>query len=101
MTRILVPYHLDEHLPDLDVPVAPETTVTAALPDGGPWPRMAHLYESVAAAVADAVRRGARPAVLSGDCNTAIGTVHPGRGAAERIGERLERLLTAWERTGG
>jgi arginase len=75
MTRILVPYHLDEHLPDLDVPVGPDTTVTAALPDGGAWPRMARLYESVAATVADAVRGGARPVVVSGDCNTALGTV--------------------------
>ncbi len=75
MTRILVPYHLDEHLPDLDVPVATDTTVSVDLPDGDPWPRMAHLYESVAATVAGASRRGARPTVLSGDCTTSLGTV--------------------------
>ncbi len=38
MTRILVPYHLDEHLPDLDVPVDTQTTVWAAVPPSGPGP---------------------------------------------------------------
>lgn len=75
MTRIAVPYHLDERLPDLDFPVAPEATVAVELPDGDPWSRMASLYEAVAAAVAETVRAGARPAVLSGDCTTALGTV--------------------------
>src|SRR6266699_2892412 len=75
MTRILVPYHLDEHLADLDVPLAADSTVTVDLGEGDPWVRMARLYEGVAAAVAEAVRAGARPAVLSGDCTTSIGTV--------------------------
>jgi arginase len=76
MTRILVPYHLDEHLPDLDVPF-PEgaTVVTADLPEGDTWARLAALYEPVAAAVADEVRRGGAPTVLSGDCTTSLGTV--------------------------
>src|SRR6266498_1037947 len=75
MTRILVPYHLDEHLADLDVPLAADSTVTVDLGEGDPWVRMARLYEGVAAAVAEAVRAGGRPAVLSGDCTTSIGTV--------------------------
>jgi arginase len=75
MTRILVPYHLDEHLPDLDVPVAANSTITAELGDGDVWSRMAWLYEAVAASVAEDVRSGARPTVLSGDCTTSIGTV--------------------------
>jgi arginase len=75
MTRILVPYHLDERLPDLDVPLTPDTTVAADLPEGDPWAGMARLYEVVAATVAGAVRGGARPTVLSGDCTTSLGTV--------------------------
>ena len=73
MSRILVPYHITEYLPDLDVPVAPDRTVTADLPDGDPWAALAVLYERVAAAVAEAA--GDRPTVLSGDCTTSIGTV--------------------------
>ena len=75
MTRILVPYHLDELLPDLDVPVEVGSTVTVDLPDGDPWRRLAPLYEAVAATVAEAAGRGERPAVLSGDCTTSLGTV--------------------------
>jgi arginase len=75
MTRILVPYHLDEYLPDLDMPLTPDTTVTVDLPDGGPWSRMERLYEAVAAEVAEAVGAGALPTVLSGDCMTSLGTV--------------------------
>src|SRR6266536_1291914 len=75
MTRILVPYHLDERLPDLDVPVTPDVTVTVDLPEGDPWGRMARLYEAVAATVAETVRGGARPTVVSGDCMTSLGTV--------------------------
>ncbi|MQA86935.1 MAG: arginase family protein [Streptosporangiales bacterium] len=75
MTHILVPYHLDEYVPDLEVPIAPDTAVTVELPDGDPWYRMAHLYDSVAGAVADAVQRGARPAVSSGDCTTSLGAM--------------------------
>jgi arginase len=75
MRRILVPYHLDERLGDLDVPVAADSTVEAELPDGDAWSRMARLYEAVAAAVAEAVRAGERPTVVSGDCTTSIGTV--------------------------
>lgn len=75
MTRILVPYHLDEHLPGLDVPVDPDTVVTVELPDGDPWRRMAHLYDVVAETVKDAVRRRDRPVVVSGDCTTSLGVV--------------------------
>ncbi len=75
MTRILVPYHLTEYLPDLDVPAASERTVTADLPAGEPWSAMRVLYEAVAVAVADAVRAGRRPTVVSGDCTTSLGTV--------------------------
>jgi arginase len=75
MSRILVPYHLDEHLPGLDVPITPDTTVEVELPPGDAWRRMTALYERVAAAVADSVRQGGRPTVVSGDCTTSLGTV--------------------------
>jgi arginase len=75
VTRILVPYHLTEHLPDLDVPVAADRTVTTDLPPGDPWAAMAALYEEVAGAVAESVAAGDRPTVVSGDCTTSLGTV--------------------------
>lgn len=69
---IAVPYHLDARLPDvaLGLPVAREVVV--ALPDAGPWQRMAVLYEQVAEAVRSAP---ARPVVVSGDCTTALGVL--------------------------
>ena len=73
MSTILVPYHLDEHLPDLNIPVpGPHSVVRAGLPDGAVWTRLAALYEQVAEAVRDA---GARPTVVSGDCTVSLGVV--------------------------
>jgi arginase len=72
---ITVPYHLDERLADLDLPLDGSQTVTAQLPSGGAWDRLAVLYQAVAAAVAGVARGGAVPLVLSGDCTTALGTV--------------------------
>jgi arginase len=73
MTVIAVPYHLDEHLPDLDFPLAPDQVVTAGLPAGDPWERMAVLQSAVAGTVAREVASGACPIVMSGDCNTSAG----------------------------
>ncbi|WP_326552223.1 arginase family protein [Micromonospora sp. NBC_01813] len=75
MTSILVPYHLDEYLPELDVPGSAETTVMLALPDADPWTRMGWLYGAVAVTVGGAVSAGRRPVVLSGDCTTSLGVV--------------------------
>ena len=75
MTVIAVPYHLDEHLPDLDLPRPPERVITADLPAAGTWDRLAVLYAAVAGAVAGAARDGAVPVITSGDCTTALGTV--------------------------
>lgn len=75
MSRILVPYHLDELIDELDVPAAPDTVVRADLPADDQWQRMAVLYDQVAGIVADAVRNGARPVVYSGDCTTSLGIV--------------------------
>ncbi|WP_315987064.1 arginase family protein [Actinomadura sp. HBU206391] len=78
MAIISVPYHLDEYLPDLNIPLPPGrdvTTVAVALPDGDTWTRLGRLYESVAEAVAQVVRKGQVPTVVSGDCTASLGTV--------------------------
>lgn len=73
-----VPYHIDEHLPDLDLPLpAPPAgqVITAGPAGAGVWGTLAALYTAVAAAVAGAARDGGLPVVVSGDCTTALGTV--------------------------
>lgn len=75
MVTLQVPYHLDEYLPDLDFPLGAAKIITADLPNGDTWARLAALYRQVASAVADTVHHGRCPVVLSGDCTTALGTV--------------------------
>lgn len=75
VTHILVPYHLDEHLPDLDVPVQPDVTITSDLPAVDTWRRMAHLYAPVVDTVAADVSSGIRPIVQSGDCTVPLAVV--------------------------
>ena len=80
MTVIAVPYHLDEYLPDLDLPCEPAEVVTAQFPPGDPWERLAVLYEEVARAVTAALLAntgglGGCPVVLTGDCNTSAGVM--------------------------
>jgi arginase len=72
---LAVSYHLDEHLPDLDLPLAAAEVIAADLTPGDPWRRMAVLYGELADAVAGVVASGAVPLVQSGDCTTALGTV--------------------------
>ena len=76
MRIIRVPYHIDDFLPGLDVPLTPDLDVPADLPAAGPWDRMAVLYSAVSQQVADAVGDGAGlPVVQSGDCTTSLGIV--------------------------
>jgi arginase len=75
VTVLRVPYHLDEYLPDLDLPLWAGEVITADLPSGDVWARLAALYRLVSDAVSDAAGHGARPVVVSGDCTTALGTV--------------------------
>jgi arginase len=89
VTIIFVPYHLDEYLPDLDVPLPAGrdiTTVVETLPEGDIWHRLAALYETVAATVARATRAGSATAIVSGDCMTSLavatGLQHAGVDAA-------------------
>jgi arginase len=70
-----VPYHLDEYLPDLDLPLWAGEVISADLPSGEVWARLAALYRLVSDAVSDAAAHGTRPVVVSGDCTTALGTV--------------------------
>jgi arginase len=71
MTVISVPFHLDEHLPDLELPLKADRTIAPDLPAGTPWERMAVLYEQVATEIAGTTA----PLVLSGDCTTSLGVV--------------------------
>lgn len=75
MSVIAVPFHLDEHLPELELPLVPDRTVAPHLPSGDPWERMAVLYAAVADAVGAEVAAGRVPVVVSGDCTTSMGTV--------------------------
>lgn len=75
MTILCVPYHLDEYLPHFRFPL-PEQSVTVRedLAETDRWTRMVALHETVAGRVADHVRDGRLPTVLSGDCMVALGT---------------------------
>jgi arginase len=75
VTVIAVPFHLDEYLPHLELPLAADRTIAPELPPGAAWDRMAVLYEEVADAVAAEVRAGHVPVVVSGDCTTSLGVV--------------------------
>ena len=77
MSVVAVPYHLDEYLPDLELPLHPEdagVVVAVELPAGAPWERLAVLYEQVAESVAARVSEG-EVTVLSGDCAVSLGTM--------------------------
>jgi arginase len=75
VTVIAVPFHLDEHLPGLELPLDADRTIAPDLPPGTPWERMAALYEEVAETVAGEARAGRVPVVISGDCTTSLGVV--------------------------
>lgn len=72
MTTVVVPYHLDERLVELSVGMHVDQVVTAELPDGDPWRRMAVLYERVALAVSSS---SPGLLVVSGDCTTSLGVL--------------------------
>lgn len=75
MRTIVVPFHVDDLVQDLDLPFAADVTVTPQLPRTGPWEDMAVLYDDVAVEVAAAVSGGDVPRVISGDCTTSLGTI--------------------------
>ncbi len=67
-----VPYHLDERLASFDVGLPIDHEVTAELPPGGPWQRMAALYDRVAGVVGS---QSLPVLVVSGDCTTSLGVL--------------------------
>lgn len=71
MTVLLVPYHLDERLPDSEFPVTADRVVSKALQGETFWSRVAGLYDLVG----DAVATAPRPVVVTGDCTVALGVV--------------------------
>jgi arginase len=76
MSLILVPYHLDEHLTDLNVSLpdaVDATTVTVGPSETDVWSRLARLYDAVASVVERAAQAGSVPAAVSGDCTASIG----------------------------
>ncbi|WP_205324077.1 arginase family protein [Glycomyces sp. YM15] len=72
MTVLLVPYHLDERLPDDEFPVAADRVVAKELHGGRFWARVADLYDLVGDAVATAKRP---TTVVTADCTVALGVV--------------------------
>ena len=86
MTVIAVPYFLDEFLPGLDLVLPPDQAVSAALPQVGPWERMAALYDPLARAVASRRADGERPVISCGDCCAALGIVAGLQSAGSAVG---------------
>ncbi|WP_299960257.1 arginase family protein [uncultured Modestobacter sp.] len=70
MRLLSVPHHLDERLDPFDLGVPADAFVTADLPPGDLWARMAVLYEQVAGAIG-----AERVVVASGDCTTSLGVL--------------------------
>lgn len=83
MVTIAVPYHLDEKINEFAVGVPVDQEITASLPAGGSWQRMAVLYEQVARVVSGQV---AAPLVVSGDCTTSLGVLAGFQRAGHDVG---------------
>lgn len=78
-----MPYHLDERLDVFDLGLPVDHEVTARLPAGTPWERMAVLYEQVARTVA---AQDSPSVVISGDCTTSLGVLAGLQRAGHDIG---------------
>jgi len=83
MATLAVPYHLDEHLDPFTVGVPVDHEITAPLPPGDPWSRMAVLYEAVASVVS---RQESPALVVSGDCTTSLGVLAGLRRSGHDVG---------------
>jgi arginase family enzyme len=74
MSLIYIPYHLDEYLPDLNVPLPKHITeFTTDLPDDDVWPRLVALYDAVGEVTEQTIRTESEITVVSGDCTISIG----------------------------
>lgn len=60
MRTIVVPFHIDDLVRDLDLPFAADVTVIPQLPRTGPWEDVAALYDVAAVEVAAAASRRRR-----------------------------------------
>jgi len=77
VATLLVPYHLDEHLPPIAalVPDA-DVVMSGSMPGDTAWARYAALHERVAGHVVELLGApGTRLDVVTGDCLVAAGTV--------------------------
>jgi len=72
MTVLLVPYHLDEYLPDLDVPLPADRVIAPELTGATRAERMAGIFTALAAEVA---ADAGRTIVLTADCTAAVAVV--------------------------
>jgi arginase len=70
-----VPFHLDQHEPELETPVETEGIIYRELGAGSTWERLADLQEEIATRVAEELAIDSVPVVVSGCCTTALGTV--------------------------
>jgi arginase len=76
MPVVSMPYHLDDHLTQLDLPMPDGfTEFSADLPDADVWTRMAALYDAVGETTRQAFEADSSVTVVSGDCTLAIGMV--------------------------
>ncbi len=75
LSRILVPYHLDEPLFEVDWPLPVEAVIAITAVGLDRWSFLAELNLAVREAVADRVAGATVPLVVSGDCLTSLGTV--------------------------
>jgi hypothetical protein len=117
MSVIQVPYHLDEYLPDLDVPLRPDVVLTPDLPGDDVWGRLGALYSlyvHLDLDVIDPARLpglrfpapgGPTPAQVAGALDALLGTGrvaaigvactwYPGHSAAAQLGDHLGAALT-------
>lgn len=76
VSTLCVPYHSDDHLPDLTVsrPAGRELPrLVPELPAADIWTRLGQLYDAVADVVEREARAGEPATVVSGDCMVSIG----------------------------
>jgi arginase len=89
VATLLVPYHLDEHLPPLAALVPDADVVMAgSMPGDTPWARYGALHHRVAGHVVELLGAGggSRLDVVTGDCLVAAGTVAGLQNAGHDVG---------------
>src|SRR4030095_6056780 len=72
MTVLLVPYRVDEYLPDLDVPLPADRVIAPQLTGATLAGRMAGIFTAIAA---EGATDADRTIVLTADCTAAVAVV--------------------------